>query len=505
VLERLAPGEGLRRALTFASVVFAGSVYGGATTIANAVLPQMQGDLSASLEQVSWVVTASVVAGAIGTPTTPWLAARFGAKQLLIGSLVLFTFASTMIGLSSTLPEVIIWRIIQSITGAPILALSQTFTLSAYPARYRSRVLAIWSAGLTCGWVFAPAIGAWLADQHSWRLVFLVLAPLGVGSIVMCWIFVPATSRDARLQFDWFGFTALAVALAGLQVVLNRGQRLDWFDSSQILIWTAVALIALYLFVAHSLTTKKPFINWGVFQDRNLSVGILLVFTFAYISLTPLVITPGMLERLRGLELVTIGFVLVPRGFVQLIVLLAITPLVGRVDSRLLISTGFAIYAVGSAMMANYNLEVGIWDVIIPLTLQGVAMSIIWLPIFNMMYSTLDENYRTDAAALMGLAYSLSSSAGVAVSVTLISRTSQTSTEELSGNLVHGNELLRHPEYADWDLNAIESLASMQAEVAQQALMIGYVNVFWMLTIVCVAAIPIVLVFGTSGIAPKHK
>ena len=484
--------------------MIAGTVYGGATTIANAVLPQMQGDLSASLDQVSWVVTASIVAGAIGTPTTPWLAARFGAKQVLIGSLVLFTFASTMIGVSSTLPEVVVWRIIQSVTGAPILALSQTFTLSAYPPVYRSRVLAIWSAGLTCGWVFAPALGAWLADLHSWRSVFLILAPLGIGSIVMCAVFVPPTQRDSRLQFDWFGFAVLAIALAGLQIVLNRGQRLDWFDSGQLLIWTAVALVAFYLFVAHSLTTKRPFINWSIFRDRNLSVGILLVFTFAYISLTPLVLTPGMLEQLRGLELVTIGFVLVPRGIVQLIVLFAMAPLVGRIDARILITIGFAIYAVGSAMMANYNLSVGVWDVIIPLTLQGVAMSIIWLPIFNMMYSTLDANYRTDAAALMGLAYSISSSAGVAVSVTLVSRTSQTSTEELSSHLVPSNELLRHPEYAGWDLNAVESLAFMQAEVAQQALMIGYVNVFWMLTVVCVAAIPIVLIFGTSGIAPKQ-
>ena len=500
VAENLEPGVAFRRVLTFASVVYAGAIYGGATTIPNAVLPQMQGDLSASLDQVSWVVTASVVAAAIGTPPTPWLAGRFGAKQLFIGSLIAFTFSSAMIGLSNSLTEVVIWRILQALTGAPILALSQTFTLSVYPESHRAKVLAVWSIGLTCGWVFAPAFGAYLADQQSWRLVFLILAPMGIAAIVMCAVFIPATDKDTKLQFDWLGFFALSLALAALQIVLNRGQRLDWFDSTQILIWTGLGVFALYYFVAHSLTTKKPFFNWQIFKDRNLAVGALLTFTFAFISLPPLVILPSMLEQIRGLEVVTIGFVMVPRGCIQLLVLIAITPLVGRVDSRFLISSGFLLFATGSWMMSNFNLTIGLWDVIIPLSMQGIAMSIIWLPIFNMVYSTLATRYHTDAASVVGLAYNISSSAGVAVSVTLLSRTSQRSNEELISNVVPTNELLRLPEYTGWDLTTLESLASIQAEVAQQALMIGYVNVFWLLTVICLAAVPIVVIFGTSGI-----
>ena len=494
------PGVAWRRALAFASVIISASIYGGATTIANAVLPQIQGDLSASLDQVSWIVTAAVVAGAIGTPPTPWLATRFGQQQLFIGSLVAFTISSTMIGLSSSITEMVIWRILQALTGAPIMALSQTFTLSLYPGEKRPMALAIWTIGLTCGWVFAPAVGAYLADQQSWRLIFFVLAPLGSAATLMCLAFLPKTDKDTQLQFDWLGFLALSTALASLQIVLNRGQRLDWFDSSQILVWTVLGLVSLYFFVVHSLTTSNPFFNWQIFRDKSFAVGVLLTFTFAFISLPPLVIIPPMLAQLKGLEVVTIGFIMIPRGCIQLVTTLLIARLIGKVDARVLISCGFVLYAIGSSMMSRFNLSIGLWDVIIPMTLQGVAMSIIWLPIFNMMYATLEERFRTDAASFTTLAYSISSSAGVAVSVTLISRSSQTSNEELASNVVPTNELLRLPEYAAWDLSAPQSLASIQAEVAQQALMISYVNVFWMLTIVCLAAIPVVVIFGTSGL-----
>ena len=203
-----------------------------------------------------------------------------------------------------------------------------------------------------------------------------------------------------------------------------------------------------------------------------------------------------MLERLRGLDVITIGQLLLPRGGIQLIVLLLLAPLIGRVDSRYLIAIGFITYAVGSWIMSNYNLDIGLWDILVPMTLMGLASSIIWLPVFNMMYATLDPRYRPEAAALVGIGYNISSSVGVAVSVTVLMRTSQTSNEELSAHVIPTNELLRFPQYAAWDLGALDGLAAIQAEVTQQALMIGYVNIYWMLTVVCIAALPIVILIG---------
>ena len=459
----------------------------------------MQGDLSASLDQVSWIVTASVVALAIGTPPTPWIAARFGAKQLMIGSLIAFVVSSTMLGFSGSLTEVVFWRIVQALMGAPIIVLSQTITLATYPMEKRGPVMAIWSIGLTCGWVFAPAFGAYVADQHTWRLIFWVLSPLGISAIILCAAFVPKTRKHENLQFDWTGFIALSIALAGLQVVLNRGQRSDWFESPEILLWTGASVLALYFLTVHCMMTKNPFFRWDVFKDRNLSVGILLTFSFAFISLTPLVLLPTMLEQLRGFDTVTVGMMLVPGGVIELIGLLLVAPFIGRFDSRILISTGFLLYAAGAWMMTNYNFSIGFWDIIIPLGMQGAAMSIIWLPVFHMLYSTLKSEMHNEAAAMVGLAYSISSSAGIAISVTLVSRTTQTSTQELVTHIIPTNELLRHPEYSDWNLDVVESLAAIQAEIAAQAQMIGYINVFWLLTLVCIGAAVVAATFGSSG------
>lgn len=497
--ETVTPGTTLGRALTFFSVVYAGSLAASAVTVANTVLPQMQGDLSAGIDQISWVVTASVVAGAIATPTTPWLATRFGAKQLFLMAILLFTVASVMVGLSGSLTEVVVWRIVQAATGAPIMALSQTFTLRTYRGKQRGPALAIWAIGLTLAWVLSPVFGAYMAEHHSWRFVFIGLAPFGLVGIVICTWFVPATERDAELRFDWLGFISLSVALCSLQFLLNRGQRLDWFESAEILLWAVVGAGALYVLVVHTVTTDKPFFRWQVFRDRNLAVGLVLTFAFSFVSLTPLVMIPTMLESLRGVEPLTIGYMLIPEGIAELIGLILVAPLIGRVDSRLLIVTGFLSYALGAWMMAQYNLQIGTQDVIVPLAIQGAALSFMWLPVFQMLYLTLAEEFQTEAASLVGLAFNLASSTGIAVSINLLTRTAQTSNEQLIANVVPTNELLRFPQYSAWDLGAQEGLASIQAEVAQQALMIGYVNVYWMLMWVCLAVVPVVLIFAGNG------
>ena len=496
---RTAPSTALGRALAFFSVVYAGSLGAAAVTIANAVLPNMQGDLSAGIDQISWVVTASVMAGAIATPTTPWLAARFGAKQLLVVSVVVFTVASVMVGVSSTLTEVVLWRILQAAAGAPVLALSQTFTLRIYREEHRGPALAVWSIGLTMAWVLSPVFGAFLADLATWRLVFFALGPLGIVGVALCVWFVPATDKNEELRFDWLGFLTLSVALCALQAVLNRGQRLDWFESSEIVVWTVAAAVAAYVLVIHTLNTDRPFFRWQVFRDRNLAVGVVLTFAFSFVSLTPLVLLPTMLESLRGVEPVTVGYLLIPEGIAELVGLVLVAPLIGRADSRLLIVSGFLVYGLGLWMMTRYNLQIGALEVIVPLVLQGAAISFIWLPTFHMLYLTVDEGFHTEAASLVGLTFSVASSTGIALAINLLTHTAQTSNEELVANVVPTNELLRFPEYSAWDLNAVEGLASIQAEVAQQALMIGYVNVYWMLMWVCLAMVPLVLIFGSSG------
>jgi DHA2 family multidrug resistance protein len=248
-----------------------------------------------------------------------------------------------------------------------------------------------------------------------------------------------------------------------------------------------------YLFTVHSLSSRRPFINWSVFRDRNLTVGMVITFAYAYISLAPLVLIPTMLQSLKGLEMVTTGVLLIPRGAAQIAAILLVGPLIDRLDPRILIGLGFASFAIGSFMMANYTLDIGLRDVVIPTIFQGLAMAIIWIPTFTLMYSTLAPSLRTDAASLVGLIYTIASSLGVAISVTLLSRSVQTNTEELTAYVVPTNELLRFPEYSDgWNLDSLDRLASIQSEIGKQALMIGYVNVYWVLALLCVVVLPLV-------------
>jgi len=477
--------------------VFCTALYGSAITVAGAVLPQMQGDLSASLDQISWIVTASIVAGAIGSPPTPWLAARFGIKPLMVSCVVGVTVSSALIGTAGSLGEMILWRVCQALVSAPIIALTQTLVLATFPLSRRGLGLSIWTIGITGGWVLGPSLGTILVEWGSWRIAFLAFGPLGLIGIVLCVSFLPPSTKNDKLEFDWFGFTTLAIVLAGVQFVLNRGQRLDWYSSPEIVIATAGAAIGLYLFVVHSLTTRKPFLNWAVFKDRNLVVGMLLLMAYAYISLAPLILIPTMLQNLRGFELLTIGLLLIPRGLAQIGATFFIGALIDKVDLRILIGLGLVGFAIGSWLMAGYNLEIGVEHLLVPTIIQGVSMALISVPTLSLSYRTLAPELRTDGATIVGLGYTIASSMGVAISVVVLTRTSQINRAEFAAHVTPGNELLRFPEYAGtWNLDVLANMAAIESEISQQAAMVAYVNVYWMIALLCLATLPLLLLVG---------
>ena len=492
------PASKMARAFMFASAIFAGFVYAASSTIVNAVLPSMQGDLSAGLDQISWVVTAAVVAGALGLPSVPWLTARFGERRVLLTSLAAFAVAAMMVVLAQSLAGVIAWRAAQSMLGAPVMALSQTIVIANVSPRRRGTLLAAWSIALSCGWMFAPAAGAWIAELYGWRTIFFSLVPLAAIAWLGCAMYVPTSQSNASIKFDFLGFGLLAVALTGVQMVLNRGQRLDWFFSTEIIIWAALSIASIYFYVLRTLSTDRPFLQWQVLLDRNVSVGLAFTGLFAFISLAPLIVLPAMLQQLRGLEVVTVGALLIPRGIAQIAVMLLVGPLIGRVDARLIIATGFICFAWGSYQMSGFNLDIGLDDVLVPLVAQGIAVGLVWLPTFNMIYLTVSDRYRTDAATLIGLTYNIVSSIGVALVVVILMHSLQTNTQEIGQYVSPLNERLRIAPTSMADLKTISGLASVRAEVFRQASMIGYVNVFWVLTIVPLAALPI-LAFASSA------
>ena len=477
--------------------LYATALYGSAVTVAGAVLPQIQGDLSASLDQMSWIVTASVVAGAIGTPPTPWLSSRFGRKTMLLVCIGGLTVTSVLIGTATNLGEMVLWRVSQALLGAPVIVLTQAMMLDAFPSSHRGLGLSIWTIGISGGWVLGPTFGTLIVEWSNWRVAFLVYAPLGAIGFALCASILPRHEKNATLTFDWLGFVALSIALAGIQLILNRGQRLDWFESPEILAACFVVVIAAYFFVAHSLTTGNPFIDWRVFRDRNLAIGIIIMSMYAYISLAPLILIPTMLQYLRGYELVTIGLLLVPRGVAQILATVVMGGIIDRIQPRVLIALGLLGFGASCALMAQFNLDIVAADLMFPTILQGISMAFITVPAMSVAYATVEPQLRTDAATLVGLAYTLASSAGVAISVLVLTRTSQTNMEEFAGHVVPDNELLRYPEYAlSWDLSRLDNLAAIHGEIGQQAMMVGYVNVYWMMAAMCVVVFPLVFLIG---------
>ena len=478
----------------FWSITLGAWCYTFSTTIGTALLPQMQGDLSVGLDQVTWVVTAAVVAGAIAIPPTPWLAARFGTKNLLVASMLAFTLSSSMIGLSGSLGEVILWRILQAFFGAPIFVLSQSLTISLVPYERRGTAMAIWSVALTTGWVFGPTAGAYLADWYSWRLSFFVIAPISLVATFACAALLDRVGENRRLGFDWTGFIALSVFLLATQMVFNRGQRLDWLDSAEILGWLALALLALSIYLGHTLTSRLRFIRWEVLRDRNLSCGLVLSSLMSGMSLAPLVLIPPMLTSLKGLEVVTIGLVFVFRGSVQIVVMSLIGPFLTRNDPRWLCGFGFLVFAFGCHLVSGYNQDVGLWDIYLPHVFFGIGSSFMWMSIFHMLYTTVKSEYYDDAATLVSLSFNVVSSAGVALLVALLSRSLQVNTEELGAHFAFGDERLLFPEFGAFALDTVSGLAAAQAEVAEQAVAIAYANLFRLMMWMALAALPLLVI-----------
>ena len=495
--EEASPITRLSTWLVVLTSVYTTALYGSAVTVAGAVLPQIQGDLSASLDQISWIVTASIVAGAIGTPLTPWLAARFGLKNMMVACIVAVTVASALIGTADSLGEMILWRVCQALMSAPVIALTQRIMLDIFPPEQRGLSMSLWTVGIVSGWVMGPTLGTLLVEWGSWRIAFLAFGPLGLVGIVLCVAFLPRYPKDRSLEFDWFGFVSLSVGLAAIQLVLNRGQRLDWYESTEIWLATLLGIAAVYFFIIHTFTSNKPFLNWNALRDRNLAIGLIILMSYAYISLAPLILIPTMLQDLRGLEVVTVGLLLIPRGLAQIVTTLVMGQFIDRVDLRILIGLGLIGFAVGSWMMASYNLDIGIGNVILPTLVQGMSMAFISVPTMAISYSTIAAELRTDAATLVGLGYTIASSMGVAISVVILTRSAQTTREELASHVVPTNELLRFPQYSQgWDLDVLENLAAIHGEISQQAIMIGYINVYWMLSILCLCVLPLLLVVG---------
>ena len=492
-----------RRWGTLFSVTGATMLYAMAVTVANVSLPQMQGALSATQDQIALVVTFNLVATAVATPLTGWLAARFGRRRVMITGVIGFTCFTLLCGLATSLPELVVWRVGQGFAGAPLVPLGQAIVLSTFPQRQHGSATAIFGLGVTLGPIFAPTVGGYLSEAYSWRWVFFMMVPLGLASLAGVWAFVRQRERAAEARLDWTGLIALSIGIAAFQFMLDRGERNDWFSSTEIVLEAAVAAVAFWIFVAHTATADRPFLNPRLLLDRNFAVGILLTLVFGAVNFTPMTLLPPLLQGLQGFPDSVIGFLLATRGAGALAGFLVMM-FVNKMDPRPWVCIGFGVQAVAGWQMAQFDVNVTTSAVAWASMFQGFGVGLLWVPLTLITFRTLHPAHLPEGTAVFHLLRNLGSSIHISLSVALALRMAKVNYAELSEHVSPYNEALTYP----WVIGAFTTegargLAVLSHEVQRQAAMIGYIDSFYFYAATAAAALPLVLLVRWKALARR--
>jgi DHA2 family multidrug resistance protein len=393
----------------------------------------MEGSLSASRDQITWVLTSYIIAAAIMTAPVGWFAARFGKKNIFITSLVGFTVASMLCGAAQSLEQMIAFRLIQGVFGAALGPLSQAVMLDMYPPAKRGSVMAIWGMGVMLGPILGPTLGGYLTDAYNWRWIFYINVPFGVAAVALLWFFFKDTARDRSLKFDWFGFGALSAGLAALQLMLDRGTDKGWFSSPEIVIEALIAGVAIYLFLVHMLTTPKPFIPRGVFKDRNFTGGLVLMFVIGLVLLASSALLPPYLQNLSGRTVTQTGLLMVPRGLGTMLAMTFAGRLAMKMDPRLLMTVGASCLAWSMWAMTAWTPDVGVGEIFSVTFVQGLGMGLVFVPMNLVAFATLAPHFRTDGAGLTNLLRNIGSAIGVSITTTILANSVQTIHSQLAG------------------------------------------------------------------------
>ncbi|THF59917.1 DHA2 family efflux MFS transporter permease subunit [Ollibium composti] len=468
------------------------------TTIANVALPSMTGDLGASQDTINWVLTSYIVAAAIMTPVTGWLADRLGRKQLFLTSVVGFVVMSMLCGIAWSLESMVAFRLMQGVFGAAIVPLSQTFLLDINPRERHGQAMAIWGAGIMVGPIIGPTLGGWLTESFNWRWVFFINLPVGIIAFLGSAAYLPNIAKRVR-SFDFFGFAMLSLGVGALQLMLDRGADADWFSSVEIWIELGLAITGFWVFIVHMLTAEHPFIDPKIFLDRNFATGLVFIFVIGVILLASLALLPPMLSTIFGYPTITTGLVMAPRGVGTMISMLIVGRIVRIVDARILVVVGLLLTAQSLYTMSGFSPQMDSWLIISSGVVQGLGLGLVFVPLSTVAFATLEARYRTDATALFSLVRNIGSSIGISIVSVLLTRNMQINHAELGAyiNPFNPNLWEASPAAVLGDPNALSQLNGM---VNIQALMISYVNDFKLMMGVTLLALPLIFLLRK----PKH-
>jgi DHA2 family multidrug resistance protein len=476
-----------QRAMVLVTCTAVTFLYAMSVTVANVSLPQMQGALSATQDQIAWVVTSNIVATAVATPLAGWLAARFGWRRLCAGCTIGFGIATVGCGMAGSLEALVLWRALQGAFGAPLVPVSQAIVLDIYPRERHGAVISVFGMGSVIGPMVGPVLGGVLSEAYDWRWVFYMMVPFSVLALAGVLAFIRDREAPRAVRLDWTGFLMLAVAAASLQLMLDRGERADWFSSAEIVAWAALAALGVYLFVAHTLTHPRPFLTPSLLAERNFALGLVLIFVFGMLNFTPMTLLPPLLQNVGGYPDSVIGFIIGARGLGTLTGFFLMIYL-SRLDPRLMIGLGFILQAVAGWQLFQLDANLGFHDVFWPMALQGLGVGVLWVPITMVTFATIRPEHLAEGTAVYHMLRNIGSSVHISLSTVLVVRMTQASHAELTQHVSPYNEALALPWVAgSYDLNAI------QAEIARQASMIGYLDSFWAFALTGLVVLPLVL------------
>jgi len=466
------------------------------TTIANVAIPYMQGSVAASQDQIDWVLTSYIVAAAIMTPPTGFLAGRFGLKRLFLVSITGFTVTSMLCGMAQSVTQIVLFRVMQGGFGAALVPLSQTVLLGAYPRERQGFAMALFGLGVMVGPVLGPVLGGWLTENYSWRYVFYINLPIGIVALIGIVVFLQETPRNAAAKLDWFGFGTLSIAIGALQIMLDRGEQKDWFGSAEIIVEAAIAVGAFYLFLVHTFTSENPFVRPALFRDRNFAAGVLFVSVIGITYYSSMALQPPFLQELMNYPVVTAGLVMGPRGVGTMGSMLIVGRLVGRVDTRILLGIGLALTAWSFNQMTGWTPDVSQATIVGVTMVQGAGLGFLFVPLSAATLSTLPLAERTEGAGLYNLSRNIGSSVGISVVNSLLVRNTQVNHADIVAHVTAVNRGFEQPTIAQfWNPLTAAGRAAVDAMITRQAQIIAYIDDYKLLMIATLVVLPLLMVF----------
>lgn len=487
-----------RRFIIMASALMGATMVVIDSTIAGVALPHMQSTTGASQEQIMWVLTSYMIATAIATPLSSWLAGRYGRKLVMLVSVVGFTVASVLCGAANSLEMLVAARVLQGISGAGLQPLGQAAIMDVTPPDRQARALAIFSMGSMLGPLFGPTLGGWLTDSLSWRWVFFINLPIGVLTFIGLWGFMPEARDRARSRFDMFGFATVSLLLASFQLMVDRGEQLDWFDSNEIRFYAVMLGLCLYLLVVHMLTAKDTFIRPGLFRDRNFTVGCLVCALLGVASFGSQPLVTLMQQQLLGYTAFHTGTLTALSSLSSLLAVIVVTRSFGQSGERFIVMMGLFLLGVSQFMFAALDLFADERAVLLAGLVKGAGVGLTFTLLPGMVFATLKPEYRNEGASIYALLRSIGTSIGISGLQIFAQHSAAATRTRLAEGVRSDNPVVQHG-MPDLDLSSIQAMARMAREVFRQAIMVGYVSAFWLAGVIAMAIIPLVLLLRPAS------